>query len=101
MSLNKIFEGFNKGKKHKTPKCNKKIEILNSEGTILMAEKVDEEFYFNFKHDKHRMLISKENIKKFLKGELVIKIPSGKVFDISEYVSCICFMEEEMINFLH
>ena len=103
MSLDQIFRDFyssNPKKKKPVTSANKKIVILNSEGTILQAEKKGDEYFFNFKDDKHVMNISKANIRKFLKGELLISIPSGKIFDIDNYTSCICFTEEDMLKFL-
>lgn len=80
---------------------NKNILILlECEGIILQLEKKGEKLYFNFKHDKYKLLITEEDIRKFLNGELTIESPLGKIFDIKNYIPSIQYKQEDLDQFL-
>jgi hypothetical protein len=63
-----------------------KIELLNSEGPILISKKrVYHELRFN--QSGEVKLIDEISLKKFLNGELSITTSDGKVWNYNEYSS--------------
>lgn len=79
----------------------KHYELINSEGTILQVEKVWDRLYFNFKHDKYRVEITKDEIYKFLSGTITISDPQGKTYNIENYKSSICYDSKKLVEFLN
>jgi hypothetical protein len=59
----------------------KKLEILNSEGPILILEKHKKHFLLHFNMEKYKMEITKEEIIDFITGKKIITSKGGEIYD--------------------
>ena len=98
MSLDQILRDI-----QTDPNFMKHLDLINSEGTILRVERVSgisDSFFFNFKDDKFRIPITREEIHDFLSGKTTISDPQGKTYNIKKYKDCIVYKQEELDAFL-
>ena len=81
----------------------KRIELLNSEGPILIAEKVGDRFVLNFKEENYQIEIEHHQLALFIGGMLDIATPNDKNFNYEhfpvsmkpDYMEVYEFMKEE------
>lgn len=78
----------------------KKLEILNSEGPILILEKTKNGFLLNFNMEGYMMEITKEEIVKFITGKLIIKSKGGENFNYLNYSDGMTRTKEIILEFL-
>jgi hypothetical protein len=71
------------------------LELLNSEGPILIAERVGPAYILNFCQDKYQMEVTRRQLAEFLAGIRTICTPDGKIYDYSKFSGS---MKPEFIN---
>jgi len=78
-----------------------KIDLLNSEGGIVIVSIVDDEIILSFHGTKETQKISKDDLLHFLYGNKSIVSPSGKEFKYSDYTFDMKPSLEKMNEFLN
>jgi hypothetical protein len=78
----------------------KNLEILNSEGPILILEKTNKGFKLNFNEEKYKIDITKDEIINFINGKLIIKSKGGKNFNYHNYSSGMRRPTEKILEFI-
>ena len=78
-----------------------KIDLLNSEGGIVIVSIVDDEIILSFHGTKETQKISKDDLLHFLYGNKSIVSPGGKEFKYSDYTFDTKPSLEKMNEFLN
>ncbi len=78
----------------------RKLDILNSEGPILILEKTNNGFQLNFNMQKYKIDITKEEIIDFISGRLIIKSKNGENFNYLNYSEGMTISKEKILKFI-
>jgi len=78
-----------------------KIDLLNSEGGIIIATITNGEIILSFHGSKETRKISRDNFVHFVYGNYVIESPSGEKYSYSEYSSDMKPSMEKLSEFLN
>jgi hypothetical protein len=63
----------------------KKIELLNSEGPILIAQKLGDRFMLEFREENYQIEVDRHELLMFIEGTRDIFTPEGKRFNYREF----------------
>ena len=74
-------------RREKSSKKKAKIELLNSEGSILTAQRLGDRYLLDFTQDSYMMEVSHRELCEFLAGLRVFATPEGKIFDYQKFPS--------------
>lgn len=78
----------------------KKLDILNSEGPILILEKHKKHFLLHFNMEKYRLEITKEEIIDFITGKKIITSKGGEKYDYIKSPDGMTRSKEIILEFL-
>lgn len=77
--MEKILRQENQSKK------KSKIELLNSEGPVLTAQKLGDRYLLHFTQDSYMLEVSHRELCEFLAGLRSFSTPEGRVYDYREF----------------
>ena len=66
-------------------KKRSKIELLNSEGPVLTAQRLGDRYLLHFTQDSYMLEVSHRELCEFLAGLRSFSTPEGRVFDYREF----------------
>ena len=78
----------------------KKLEILNSEGPILILEKTKKGFKLNFDQQKYKIDITKDDIIKFIIGNLIIESENKEIFNYPTFSKGMRVSIKKILHFI-